>query len=95
MKEKSPMFVELTAEESAAVSGGVRVSFDLDTYFYILGAAAVFGNPGLTSAEIHFAWMNSFVFRDDQVSNDNTNTSAFGTNLSRTNRVILPNFRYI
>lgn len=92
MEEKSPLFTELSSEESAAVRGGVRVSFDLDTYFYILGAAVVFGNPGITSAEIHFAWMNSFIFKDVQATNDNTNTSAFGTSLSRSSRVIFSSF---
>ncbi|MBD2360637.1 hypothetical protein H6G36_05465 [Anabaena minutissima FACHB-250] len=92
MKEKSPLFTELSSEESAAISGGRRVHFDLDTYFYILGAAVLFGNPGITSTEIHFAWMNSFVFTDDQLNNDNSNTSAFGTSLSRSSRVIFSSF---
>lgn len=65
MKEQKPFFTELSAEESAVVSGGIGVSFDLDTYLYILGAGVVFGNSGLTPEEVHFAWMNSFVFEDD------------------------------
>lgn len=65
MKEQNPLFSPLSSEESAAVSGGIGVSFDLDTYLYILGAGVVFGNPGLTPEEVHFAWMNSFVFDDN------------------------------
>lgn len=63
--EKSPLFTELTPEESSTVSGGrSRVKFDLDTYFYLIGAGITFGNPGLTQEEIQFAWENSFVFND-------------------------------
>lgn len=76
MEEPSTLFTELTSEESAAVCGGIRVSFDLDTYMYILGAAVLFGNPGLTSDEIHFAWMNSFIFNDDQESDFQVNTNS-------------------
>ncbi len=54
--EEKPLFTDLTSEESAAVSGGIRVRFDLDTYLFILGAGILFGNPGLTSDEIQFAW---------------------------------------
>ncbi len=61
-EEKSPLFTELSSEESAAVSGGgSRVSFDVNTYLFILGAGVLFGNPGLTSEEIQFAWEQSFV----------------------------------
>ncbi|ARV57448.1 hypothetical protein BZZ01_01300 [Nostocales cyanobacterium HT-58-2] len=64
-EENSPLFTQLTPEESEAVSGGSsRVQFDLDTYFYILGAAIEFGNPGLTRDEVQFAWENSFIFKD-------------------------------
>jgi len=63
MEDKSPLFSELNSEESAAVSGGsLQVSFDLNTYLFILGAGVVFGNPGLTPSEIQFAWESSFVF---------------------------------
>lgn len=60
--EEKPLFTDLTSEESAAVSGGIRVRFDLDTYLFILGAGILFGNPGLTSDEIQFAWQSAFVF---------------------------------
>ncbi|GAB1541449.1 hypothetical protein NUACC21_41200 [Scytonema sp. NUACC21] len=61
-EEKSPLFTELSSEESAAVSGGrSRASFDVNTYLFILGAGLLFGNPGLTSEEIQFAWEQSFV----------------------------------
>lgn len=69
MQEENPLFTEISAEESAAISGGIGVRFDLDTYLYILGAGVVFGNPGLTSDEIHFAWMSAFIFNDNQASN--------------------------
>ncbi|HEY9800280.1 MAG TPA: hypothetical protein V6D25_07970 [Leptolyngbyaceae cyanobacterium] len=68
MKENTPLFTEIYSEESAAVSGGRRVSFDWNTYFFILGAGVLLGNPGLTPDEVHFAWMNSFVFEDDTTS---------------------------
>lgn len=76
MEEQSALFTELSAEESAAISGGVGVSFDLDTYMYILGAAVLFGNPGLTSEEIHFAWMSAFVFDDNSASDSQINTNS-------------------
>lgn len=72
MNEQSPLFTKLSSEESAAVSGGRRVSFDLNTYLFILGAGVVFGNPGLTSDEIHFAWMQSFIFDHEQSSDENS-----------------------
>lgn len=63
MKENNTLFQAITPEESAVVSGGyLPVSFDLDTYLYILGAGVVFGNPGLTPDEIQFAWESAFVF---------------------------------
>lgn len=61
--ENNTLFQEITPEDSAAVSGGyLQVSFDLDTYLYILGAGVVFGNPGLTPDEVQFAWESAFVF---------------------------------
>ncbi|MBD2346491.1 hypothetical protein [Anabaena subtropica] len=80
MKEQNPLFTELSSQESAVVSGGRRVSFDLDTYLYILGAAVLFGNPGLTSEEIHFAWTQSFIFYDDTLSD---NDSSIGSGITR------------
>ncbi|MGH1393170.1 MAG: hypothetical protein ACRAVC_03935 [Trichormus sp.] len=63
MEENNTLFQAITPEESAVVSGGnLQVSFDLDTYLYILGAGVVFGNPGLTPDEIQFAWESAFVF---------------------------------
>jgi hypothetical protein len=64
MEENTTLFTELTPEESATVSGGIRIRFDLDTYLFILGAGIVFGNPGLTYEEIQFAWQSAFVFED-------------------------------
>ena len=64
-EEKSLFFTELTPEQSSTVrGGGFRVKFDLDTYFYLLGAGIAFGNPGLTKEEVQFAWENSFIFND-------------------------------
>jgi hypothetical protein len=55
--ETKELFVELASEESVNVSGGaVTFSFNLDDYLYILGAAQVFGNPGVTTSEVQSAW---------------------------------------
>lgn len=75
MKEQNPLFTELSSKESAAVSGGIGVSFDLDTYLFILGAGVVFGNPGLTPEEVNFAWMNSFVFENNAVNGNSIGVS--------------------
>ncbi|MBD2771504.1 hypothetical protein [Iningainema tapete] len=69
MEEKSQLFTDITTEECANVSGGgTRVSFDLNTYLFILGAGVVFGNPGLTYEETQFAWENAFVFDKNKKS---------------------------
>jgi hypothetical protein len=55
----SNLFTEVTAEESVNVSGGVTspgLTFRLDDYLFFLGAAQVFGAPGVTTAEVQFAW---------------------------------------
>jgi hypothetical protein len=62
MASKNQLFTEITSEAAAAVSGGRRLSFDWDTYFFILGVGVLLGNPGLTSEEIQFAWESAFVF---------------------------------
>jgi hypothetical protein len=55
--ENQELFVELASEESVAVSGGApTLSFNLDDYLFILGAAQVFGNPGVTTDEVQSAW---------------------------------------
>ena len=46
--EKISLFNEVTTEESATVSGGASVNFDLDTYLFTIGAGAVF-DGGLTT----------------------------------------------
>ncbi len=61
MEDKKALFTDLTSEESATVTGG-NVSFNLNTYIFMLGAGVLFGNPGLTEQEIQFAWEQSFVF---------------------------------
>jgi len=83
MKEQSILFTELSSEESAAVSGGRVVGFDLNTYLFILGAGVVFGNPGLTPEEVNFAWMNSFVFEYDIMSADSLGVSSLVRRNSR------------
>ncbi|MBW4688714.1 MAG: hypothetical protein KME40_27420 [Komarekiella atlantica HA4396-MV6] len=50
------LFTEITAEESATVSGGTEVNFGLNQYLFILGAGTVFGVPGLTAQETNFAF---------------------------------------
>lgn len=64
MEDITPLFTELSPEESATVSGGISISFDLNTYIFILGAGVLFGNPGLTKEEIQFAWESAFIFED-------------------------------
>jgi len=64
MEDITPLFTEISPEESATVSGGIRISFDLNTYMFILGAGILFGNPGLTKDEIQFAWESAFIFED-------------------------------
>lgn len=55
--EKTELFTEVSAEESAIVSGGAN--FNLNNYLFILGAGVQFGNPGLTPLEIQFAWQSA------------------------------------
>lgn len=63
MKKDSPLFTEISLEEAAVVSGGyIPVTFDINIYYYILGAAYVFGVSGVTNEEIQFAWESAFVF---------------------------------
>ncbi|MBD2360640.1 hypothetical protein [Anabaena sp. UHCC 0399] len=55
------LFTEVTVEESATVSGGqVDDLFNLDQYLYVLGAGVTFGNSGLTTAEVQFAFESAF-----------------------------------
>ena len=77
MKNISPLFTDLTAEESAAVNGGsTQVNFDLNTYLFIIGAGVVFGNPGLTPEEIQFAFESS-------ISTNNNSSSRSGKKQSK------------
>ncbi|WP_341530774.1 hypothetical protein WKK05_16785 [Nostoc sp. UHCC 0302] len=62
MQANNTLFTEITAEESATVSGGdygTLVNFNLNKYLFVLGAGVVFGNPGLTPAEIQFGFENA------------------------------------
>jgi hypothetical protein len=55
--ETKELFVELASEESVNVSGGATsLTFNLDDYLFVLGAAQVFGNPGVTTQEVQAAW---------------------------------------
>ncbi|MUG97508.1 hypothetical protein F7734_36375 [Scytonema sp. UIC 10036] len=54
--DKNVLFAEISAEESATVSGGLDVDFNLPGYLFIIGAATVFGQPGLSPAELQFAF---------------------------------------
>jgi hypothetical protein len=47
---------------SSGNSGGKRFSFDLQFYIFGIGAAYLFGNPGVTSEEVQFVWEKSFRF---------------------------------
>jgi hypothetical protein len=50
---------------SSSASGDRRgggFSFDLNSYIFGIGAAYLFGNPGITAEEMQFAWQNSFKF---------------------------------
>jgi hypothetical protein len=59
------LFTQVTVEESATVRGGeVTNLFNLDQYLYVLGAGVTFGNPGLTTAEVEFAFESAFT--DDE-----------------------------
>ncbi|QLE56011.1 hypothetical protein [Nostoc sp. TCL26-01] len=63
MKKHKPLFTEISLEEAAAVNGGyLSVTFDMNIYYYIVGAAYVFGVPGVTNEELQFAWESAFVF---------------------------------
>jgi hypothetical protein len=70
--EKTALFEDINAEESAIVSGGYMyggghhhptspyrndLHFDLDKYLFVLGAGVTFGNPGLTPDEVQAGWI--------------------------------------
>ena len=52
--EKS-LFIEVTSEESATVSGGTSVNFDLNTYLFTIGAGAIF-DGGVTTNVVNIAF---------------------------------------
>jgi hypothetical protein len=52
--EKS-LFNEVTSEESAVISGGTSVNFDLNTYLFVVGAGAIF-DGGLTTNVVNIAF---------------------------------------
>jgi hypothetical protein len=66
--EKKELFSEVTAQDSATVSGGGRgddngsgtnLQFFLGDYIFYLGAGTLFGNPGLTPDEVQHGWQES------------------------------------
>ncbi|WP_339394222.1 hypothetical protein [Nostoc sp. UHCC 0870] len=58
--ENNALFTEISAEQSAVVSGGVNnFRFNLDAYLFILGAGVVFGVPTLTAEETNFAFQQA------------------------------------
>ncbi|MCU0552135.1 MAG: hypothetical protein MUC48_22595 [Leptolyngbya sp. Prado105] len=54
------------SENSSGLSPGIfsgrRFGFDLNFYLFGLGAAYLFGNPGITKEEVQFVWERSFRF---------------------------------
>ncbi len=63
MLSETKLFTEVTSEESATVSGGngsgTDLEFHLGDYIFYLGAGVLFGNPGLTTAEVQYGWEES------------------------------------
>jgi hypothetical protein len=54
---RQSLFAVLSSDESMNMSGGIStLSFNLDDYMFVLGAAQVFGNPGVTADEVQAAW---------------------------------------
>ncbi len=74
MEYISPLFTDLTAEETAAVNGGTQVNFDLNTYLFIIGAGVVFGG-GLTPQVMEFALESAI--------STNNNSSSSGKKQSK------------
>jgi hypothetical protein len=90
MDENNSLFTDLTDEECATVSGGsTQVSFDLNTFLFILGASAVFGNasndPVLAREEYLFAWESSFVFGNNTSDNTSKHRTSHGGKTHSTN----------
>ncbi len=56
--EKISLFNEVTTEESATVSGGANVNFDLNSYLFRIGAGAIF-DGGLTTNVVNLAFQGS------------------------------------
>jgi hypothetical protein len=50
------------SSSSSGSSGGRRFTFDLNFYIFGIGAAYLFGNPGVTQEEVQFVWERSFRF---------------------------------
>jgi hypothetical protein len=50
------------SESSFSSSGSRRFSFDLQFYIFGIGAAYLFGNPGVTAEEVQFVWERSLRF---------------------------------
>ena len=56
--ETISLFSEVTTEESATVSGGANVNFDLNSYLFVIGAGAVF-NGGVTTNVVNTAFQKA------------------------------------
>jgi hypothetical protein len=52
------LFNEVTSEESAVISGGTTVNFDLNSYLFTIGAGAIF-DGGLTTNVVNIAFTNA------------------------------------
>jgi hypothetical protein len=64
-QENNELFNEISAEDSAVASGGAFAGgFSLDKYIFGLGAAFLFGNPGITPDETQHVWENSLYGTD-------------------------------
>jgi hypothetical protein len=50
------------ATDSILGGGSSRFFFDLQTYIFGIGAAFLFGNPGVTPEEMQYVWKRSLRF---------------------------------
>lgn len=50
---------EIMGMDTVYNGGGSRFYFDLQAYIFGIGAAYLFGNPGVTPQEIQYVWQRS------------------------------------
>ena len=79
--EKISLFNEVTAEESATVSGGDSVNFDLDSYLFRIGAGALF-DGGLTSNVVNLAFQGAIYTSSGGGTTTTTSTTPTTTTFS-------------